>query len=193
VSYFVTVNGVLSYRGESLVDDKNRISRSFYSEEDTTREFMMASPADRARLLNTLVSYGMYSGNSKPSGLAMEGKGMTDDDIRAMNRFLSQANTAGRTWKGFMPILEGTVRPAITGGGGSRIAFDDAARIYREESFRALGRAPTAEESRRAVQYMQASNASPATAAEKQAGMISPDESTAKLVGDGISRMMELL
>lgn len=192
-NYFIQTPGGLAYRGEYLVDENNRISRMPYSPDEVSREFLNASLADRTRLLNTLVSYDMYSGNARPSALAMEGKGMTDDDIRAMSRFLSQAVTAGRTWKAFLPILEGTVRPAITGSGGARISFDDAAAIYREESFRTLGRAPTADETRRAVRFMQSSDANPSVAAEKQAGMISPDESTAKLVGDGISRMMALL
>lgn len=193
-SYFVQTPAGLAYRGEYLVDDKDRISRTPYDpSSDPVREFMMASVQDRTRLINALVAYDLYGGNSKPSQVALEGKGMTEADISAMKRLLSQANTAGRTWKGYLPILEGTVRPTITGGGGARIAFDDAAAIYREESFRLLGRAPTAEETRRAVQYMQSSNANPSVAAEKQAGMVSPDESTAKLMGDGISRMMELL
>lgn len=201
--------GVVSYYdGDLLVNENGDIERPMYDANggDLLSEYArIVNPVERNSLLMTMKDYGFY-GDSKPSELAMSGRGLTSQDERAMQLFFNYSSGQGRTWRAMLPLMQGQAK--LVGGGSGRtvsvVSTEDATRIFKEESLRLLGRMPTQQEIRAAVGAIQSQQRSRAgggsmdapsvtTAAQEQAMRVAPGERAAQSAGQAINQIFALL
>lgn len=200
--------GYATYTGMFLVDEnKNITSNIGYSPEDIYPEFRrITSPTDRAQFFQTMYDYGFYGSSGRPSNQAMQGIALDNRDQAAINSFFDAASSMGYTWRAFQGVIKAYPKFNATYGNGPTVsvtAAEDIARLYKEESFRSLGRAPTKQETQDAIQYIQQQQRSRAgsgqdapavsTAVELQAQKAAPEEATAQKVGQVFQLMMRML
>lgn len=204
-----TPGGVrIVYSGNQLVNKDGVIERGQYQANgaDVYSEYAsITDPTELTSLLTTLKDYQFY-GESKPSALALSGRGLTGTDEAAIQRFLNYSSSQGRTWRAMLPLVQGTAK-LVTGGSGrtiSVVSTEDATEEFKQQSLAALGRMPTKAEITRAVQAIQSQERargaggtmdapSLRTAAAEQARAAAPGEATAQTVGSAMNRLFALL
>ena len=202
------------YTGDSLVDEKNVISRGPYRGDEAQiieEYFKLKTDAERSELFNTMKLLGYYQ-DGKPSRQALLGYGLTPDDKRAMSEFMIQfANSKGRTMKALVDLITtgGMKIPEGLGSSGSGrvisvVSPEDAAKEAGNAFFKLLGRAPTPAEIKFAVKAVQDNDRSRqlsrtvdptslGVAAEQQAKQASPGEFGAYSAGKALNQIFSLM
>lgn len=152
--------GSYNYSGMNLVDESGNITQSTNTDNTGNSTSMLLFQQLKAdgklpQFLQALKSSNHY-GSANPSPNALKGTGVDQQDLAAMDSFITSANLARYTPKGYLAIMEKNPG-AYSGGGsgsGSSVAFpneQDIARTIRQESFSVLGRPMTPPEIRLAV------------------------------------------
>lgn len=154
-----TSQGTYNYSGMNLVDENGNITQSTNTDNTGNSTSMLLFQQMKAdnklpQFLQALRTSNHY-GSSTPSALALRGQGVEQKDLAAMDSFITSANLARYTPKGYLAIMEKNPGAYSGGGGsGSSVAFpneQDIARTIRQESFTVLGRPMTPPEIRLAV------------------------------------------
>jgi hypothetical protein len=155
-----TSQGTYNYSGMNLVDENGNITQSTSTNNDQNATSMLLFQQLKAdgklpQFLQALKSSNHY-GSANPSPNALKGTGVDQQDLAAMDSFITSANLARYTPKGYLAIME--KNPGVYSGGGSgsgsSVAFpneQDISRTIRQESFSVLGRPMTPAEIKLAV------------------------------------------
>ena len=157
-----TSQGTYNYSGMNLVDENGNITQSnnTLNSDNSAGTLLFQQLKAEGRLpqfLQALKSSNHY-GNRNPSPLALKGQGVDDSDLAAIDSFITSANLARYTPKGYLAIMEKNPGAYSGGGGsGSSVAFPnelDIARTIKQESFATLGRPMTPSEIKLAVRFV---------------------------------------
>lgn len=197
--YRTAKGAVYVYTGDQLVDENNNISRNGYAANgsDINAEYFGASPEERATMLSVAQRLGFYEG-TRPSGSAIQGSGVDNQDVSAIQKLFNFSVSQGRTWRAIAKLVDGgaiSVGNFASGGGGQgpSYTYDDAAADFKQAAFSTLGRAPTKDEIQIAVQAMRSSKTDPSVTGAKQAAMASPGEAAAFKAGTALNRIFQLM
>jgi hypothetical protein len=153
--------GKYLYPGNFLADSKGIVYRAAYDmQNDPIIELTKnLNTTERLALLTELYQRDVYDGKTKPSE-----NGLAPADIKAMQDFLTTANTYGYDWQTSLNFFRQDF-PIKNAGGSGRKATSavDLGKALQDESFATLGRKLTKEELQRAIRSVQSQEVSTTT------------------------------
>lgn len=149
----------ISYKGDALVDELNRIARRPYDVNDASgidvrNELMQLSrqSGQALALFKELKRVGFY-GTTEISNVALNNQGYGATDELAMTKFLDWSNQNFKTWQAALPLLYGL--SSVPGTGGPKYtgpSTEDVAAYLHEASLALTGRKLSRDVLKRAIE-----------------------------------------
>ena len=198
------------YRGSSLTDEQNRLSRKEYNTNetaaDTRIELMKLNSSGQLLAVLTELKRvgGFYNENTEISSQAKNKQGYLPEDQLAFNRFLEYSNVNLKTWEAMMPVLANMGSHKTSGGASFRGDSEADITAYLNEASLALtGEKLTKAKLKQAIANVQAeakasfrsgtTGASSSVLAEQQVLKSNPAQATSYGLGNAIQLAFEAL